>query len=146
MQTHHTQSADDRLSLLMLDDEPAVLRSLQRILRKQYQITCFTDGHEALAYLHHNAVDIIMSDMRMPNISGTEFLSQARRLSEHSMRVLLTGHSETRDSLEAINEGGIHALLNKPWDNEDIKHSLNLIARQYRENNQTQSGSEILNP
>ena len=133
-----------KLSLMLLDDEPEIVRSLKRILRDQYKIVGFTDPAEALAHLQQNTIDMIMSDMRMPGMNGAEFLAKARQISPHSMRVLLTGYSEISDSVKAINEGGIHTYLSKPWDNEGLRVNLRQLAERYVLQQQKEGLSEQL--
>ncbi|MGX9416168.1 HD domain-containing phosphohydrolase [Vibrio sp. RC27] len=114
----------EKLNLLLLDDEPDILKSLTRVLRFDYQVVSFNNGHEALAYLEENTVSIIISDMRMPEMDGAEFLTKAREICPDSIRFLLTGYSDMDSTIRAVNEGGIHTYIAKPWDNEGLKLTL----------------------
>lgn len=112
------------LSLLLLDDEEDILNALKRLLRKEYDITTFTNGHEALEYLTENPTDIIMSDMRMPEMDGAEFLTKSKELCPNAIRLLLTGYSDMDSTIAAINEGSVYTYIGKPWSNEDLKLTL----------------------
>ncbi|WDE10223.1 HD domain-containing phosphohydrolase [Thalassomonas haliotis] len=120
------------LSLLLLDDEQSILNSLKRLLRKEYQLVTFTEGQEALAYLKENHVDIMMSDMRMPNMDGAEFLSRAKKIIPNAIRILLTGYSDLESTIKAINEGGVYTYIGKPWDNEALQLTLAKAAEHYK--------------
>ncbi|WED20775.1 response regulator [Vibrio sp. JC009] len=108
-------------SLMLVDDEPDILKSLTRVLRHEYDVVSFTSGSEALDYLKDNEVSVIISDMRMPEMDGAELLSRARELCPDSVRYLLSGYSDFNSTVRAINEGGIHSYIAKPWDNEALK-------------------------
>lgn len=124
------------LSLLLLDDEQDILNALKRLLRKEYDIITFTDGHEALEYLAKNPADIIMSDMRMPNMDGAEFLTKSRNICPNAIRLLLTGYSDMVSTITAINEGAVYTYIAKPWDNETLKLTLAKASEHYLLKNQ----------
>ena len=108
-------------TVLLVDDEAGVLSSLRRLLRPSgYQVITAESGAEGLAVLATQPVDLIVSDMRMPNMNGAEFLSRARVQYPNTMRILLTGYSEIDSAVRAINEGGVYRYLNKPWDDQDL--------------------------
>jgi response regulator RpfG family c-di-GMP phosphodiesterase len=115
--------------ILLVDDEPGVLSSLRRLLRPTgYRVLTAESGAAALDMLGVYPVDLIISDMRMPGMSGAEFLAQARERYPDVMRILLTGYSEIDSAVRAINEGGVYRYLNKPWDDQDllltVKHAI----------------------
>ena len=117
-------TSSNKLNLLLLDDEDNVLKALWRLLRREYNIACFTQGREALDYMEDNEVHIIVSDMRMPQMSGSEFLEQARVIRPSAYRLLLTGFSDINSTISAINDGGIYSYISKPWDNDNVRLSL----------------------
>jgi len=119
------------LTLLLLDDELDILNALKRLLRKDYTIVTFTDGQEALAYLADNSVDMIMSDMRMPEMDGAEFLTKSRDIVPNAIRLLLTGYSDMDSTVKAINDGGVYTYIGKPWDNQDLKLTLSKASDHY---------------
>jgi len=107
--------------ILLVDDEPGVLASLRRLLRPTgYRVITAEGGAAALDMLGVYPVDLIISDMRMPGMSGAEFLARAREQYPDVMRILLTGYSEIDSAVKAINEGGVYRYLNKPWDDQDL--------------------------
>jgi len=119
------------LNLLLLDDEEHILSALTRLLRKKYNIVSFTEGEEALAFLADNEIDIIISDMRMPNMDGAQFLSEARKIKPDSIRILLTGYSDMESTIRAINDGRVYTYIGKPWDNEGLKLTLEKAASHF---------------
>ncbi|SDJ31127.1 Response regulator c-di-GMP phosphodiesterase, RpfG family, contains REC and HD-GYP domains [Paraburkholderia steynii] len=107
--------------VLLVDDEPSILSSLKRLLRHaNYKILTAESGAAALELLAASEVDLIVSDMRMPHMSGAEFLAQAQARYPDTVRILLTGYSEIDSVVRAINEGGVYRYLNKPWDEQDL--------------------------
>ncbi|MBN3770276.1 MULTISPECIES: HD domain-containing phosphohydrolase [Burkholderia] len=116
-------------SILLVDDEPSVLSALRRVFRPAgYEILTAESGEAALEILTSTEVDLIVSDMRMPGMSGAEFLARARSLYPDTMRILLTGYAEIASVVQAVNDGGVYRYLNKPWDDHDllltIEHAL----------------------
>ncbi len=107
--------------LLLVDDEPNILTSLNRLLRAEgYVIRTAESGAQALELMAEEPADVIISDMRMPAMNGAEFLKRARDGWPDSVRLLLTGFSDAESTVSAVNEGGIHAYLNKPWDDTQL--------------------------
>lgn len=107
--------------LLLVDDEPNILTSLNRLLRSEgYAIRTAESGAQALEMMAEEPADVIVSDMRMPAMNGAEFLKKAREGWPDSVRLLLTGFSDAESTISAVNEGGIHAYLNKPWDDAHL--------------------------
>jgi DNA-binding NtrC family response regulator len=102
-------------TVMLIDDDPAVRRFLVRVLAgTEYQVVDFGSPKEALEHLRHEAVDIILCDYKMPEMSGTEVLSQARLIQPDNVRMILTGHADVDMAMEAINEGGVLRLMTKP--------------------------------
>ena len=107
--------------LLLVDDEPNILTSLNRLLRSEgYAIRTAESGAQALELMAQDPPDVVISDMRMPAMTGAEFLSKAREGWPDCVRLLLTGFSDTESTIAAVNQGGIHAYLNKPWDDTQL--------------------------
>ncbi len=107
--------------VLVVDDEPSILSALRRLLRvPRYEVLTAESGAAALEILASREVDLIISDMRMPNMSGAEFLAQAQRQWPDTMRILLTGYSEIDAVVRAINDGGVYRYLDKPWNDQDL--------------------------
>jgi response regulator RpfG family c-di-GMP phosphodiesterase len=103
--------------VLLVDDEPNVLSALRRSLRgRGFEIVTANSGDEALALLQRQPVDAIVSDMRMPGMSGAELLKASLALAPDAVRVLLTGYADIGSAVQAVNEGEIFRYLAKPWD------------------------------
>jgi adenylate cyclase len=133
-------------AVLLVDDEPSVLSSLKRLLRSTgYQVLTAESGALALDLLASTKVDLIISDMRMPYMSGAEFLARAQTLYPDTMRILLTGYSEIELVVRAINEGGVYRYLNKPWDDEDLLLTVAQALEQRRLRKETERLTELAN-
>ncbi|OMH25896.1 HD domain-containing phosphohydrolase [Motiliproteus sp. MSK22-1] len=117
-----TQEADlPRESLLFVDDERNILSSLRRLFRPlNYTVHLASSGREGLEILKQHPIDLIVSDMRMPEMDGAEFLAEAAKLYPESVRILLTGFSDLTSTIDAINEGKIYRYLSKPWEDTEI--------------------------
>ncbi|MES2932880.1 MAG: response regulator, partial [Pseudomonadota bacterium] len=108
-------------TLLCVDDEPNILSSLRRLFRaKGYRILIAESGAAGLKVLETETVDLVISDMRMPEMDGAQFLEQVRSRWPETIRLLLTGYSDIQSILDAINRGEIYRYITKPWDDNDI--------------------------
>ena len=113
--------ADTPATLLFIDDESNILAALKRLFRPLgYNILTAESGAEALALLEKETVDLVISDMRMPQMSGAEVLEQVRRRWPDVVRILLTGYADLTSTIAAINRGEIYRYISKPWDDNDI--------------------------
>lgn len=120
---------DERTSILFVDDEPMVLNALRRELRKSgYELLFAGSGAEALEILAEENIDVVVSDMRMPEMSGAQLLRQVRDQYPEVISLLLSGQADMKDTMAAINEGGIFRFLAKPWQPEQLKQSLDEAA------------------
>lgn len=125
-------------TVLFVDDEPSILRSIKRIIHKtNINMLMANSGAEALELFAENDITMIVSDMKMPNMSGAELLEQVAKKYPDTYRVILTGFADLDSIMQAVNQGGIHRYIQKPWDNQDllltIKDGLQ-FARLQREN------------
>ena len=112
-------------TLLLVDDEENILAAMRRVLRREgYRILTAGSGQEGLELLAANPVDVIVSDQRMPNMSGVEFLRQAKATYPETMRIVLSGYTELQSITDAINEGAIYKFLTKPWEDELIRANI----------------------
>ncbi len=110
-------------TLLLVDDEKAITRALHRLFRKEgYKIMTAESGIEGLEKLNQseNPVSLIISDQRMPQMNGAEFLEKAKAIFPDAVRYLLTGYSDMEAVIHAVNKGEIHRYLTKPWNDEDL--------------------------
>lgn len=110
--------------VLLVDDEERILRSLGMLLRMQYQVFATSDGREALAILKREKIHVVVSDQRMPIMTGTELLQQAREVSPDTIRILLTGYADADAALDAVNEGEIFRYINKPWGPKELRDTI----------------------
>lgn len=125
-----TAPAAPLMKLLCVDDEEAVLQALRRLFRKQYAVTVVQSAAEALAAMAEQQFDIIISDMRMPQMDGADFLAAAARQQPDAVRILLTGFADHEATVRAINDGRIFRYLHKPWDNEGLLRVVEEAAKQ----------------
>lgn len=115
---------DIKPKVLLVDDEERILRSLGLLLRMQYQVFATSDGHEALAILRREKIHVLISDQRMPVMSGSELLRQAREVSPDTVRILLTGYADADAALASVNEGEIFRYITKPWGPKELRDTI----------------------
>ena len=112
---------NDNLTLLFVDDEPSILSALRRLFRPHgYRIMMAESGAAGLEILERETVDLVISDMRMPEMDGATFLKHVRHRWPQVMRILLTGYADITSTVAAINEGEIYRYISKPWDDNEI--------------------------
>lgn len=138
--------------ILLVDDEPNVLRALRRVFhRERYEIVTAADGNQALALLAEREFQLIISDYMMPGLNGAELLKRAKNMRPDMIRIMLTGHADAGAVMGAVNEGAVYKFILKPWNDDDLRVTTALALEQYdliqrnrrlqREN--TQQGQEI---
>ena len=111
--------------LLLVDDEHHILSALKRLFRREnYQVLTANSGPEALEVLALHPVQVIISDQRMPEMSGIELLSKVKNLYPNTVRMILSGYSELGTVTDAINQGAVWKYLSKPWDDESLKEEV----------------------
>jgi YesN/AraC family two-component response regulator len=116
-------------SILVVDDEEDVRRALVRVLRREgYEIVAASSGPEALALLQRSSIDIIVTDQMMPEMTGLEFLVEAKRVQPSAIRIILTGYADFEVVKAAINDAEIYRFLTKPWDDDDLRLTLRQAA------------------
>lgn len=116
-------------SLLLVDDEVNILSALKRLFRPMgYRIFTAESGKEGLDILRNEKIDLVISDMRMPEMNGAQFLEEVRNIHPDTIRMLLTGYADLSSTVAAINRGEIYRYIAKPWEDNDIvlavKHAL----------------------
>jgi CheY-like chemotaxis protein len=126
-------AADSRPTLLLVDDEPSICSALTRSLRQDgYRILSAGSGEEALQLLALNAVQVIISDQRMPSMSGTEFLGKVARLYPATVRILLSGYTDLKVVTEGVNQGAVYQFISKPWDDDTLRQKVSDAFRRQR--------------
>ena len=112
-------------TVLFVDDEVNILKALKRLLKNEpFEVLTATCAAEALEQLQHSEVQVVVSDQRMPEMSGADFLSRLRDRFPETIRMMLTGHTEMDTAVEAINRGEIFRLITKPWNEDVLRSSL----------------------
>ncbi|MCG8556261.1 MAG: response regulator [Proteobacteria bacterium] len=125
-------------TVLLVDDEPHVIEGLAAALRSEpYAVLGATSGHGALELLAQYAVDVIVSDERMPGMKGSELLTRVRHLYPDTVRIVLTGQAELDSALAAINDGEVLRYLLKPCHGDELKGALREAMRQRARNRAT---------
>ncbi|XOZ32887.1 HD domain-containing phosphohydrolase [Halomonadaceae bacterium KBTZ08] len=113
--------SDYRFRILFVDDEEAILNSLRRLMRRHdYDCWFASSGREGLAILEQTPIDLVVSDMRMPEMDGAQFLTEVRNRWPFTVRFLMTGYADMSATIDALNLGGINRYVSKPWDNEAL--------------------------
>ncbi|MBL8509030.1 MAG: response regulator [Chitinimonas sp.] len=111
--------------LLVVDDEANILSALGRLFRRDgYTILSAGSGEEGLALLNKTTVGVIISDQRMPGMTGTEFLSLAKEIQPDSVRIVLSGYTELNSVTDAINRGSVFRFLTKPWEDDLLREQV----------------------
>ena len=112
-------------AVLFLDDEPNILKAIQRLLRNEpMRVLTATDPNEALDILRETPTQVVVTDQRMPSMSGVDFLSAVRDQHADVVRIMLTGYTEMNIAVEAINKGEIYRLITIPWNDDELRSTL----------------------
>jgi DNA-binding NtrC family response regulator len=107
-------------SILVVDDEPDILFSLRALLRRDFEVHTAEGGAAALEVLHRHPVRVIMTDQRMPEMTGAELLHRARDECPEAIRIIFTGYADLKAVIDAVNRGEIYRYLTKPWDPDEL--------------------------
>jgi len=109
-------------ALLCVDDETHILAALKRLLRQEdYRIFTAESGEEGLATLEKHPIQVVLSDQRMPQMTGIEFLQKVKELYPDTIRVVLSGYADAHVIVEAINQGEVFRFIGKPWNDDELK-------------------------
>ena len=115
-----TRNNNEKINVLYVDDEINNLVSFKATFRIKYNVLTATSGAEAIKLLNSNEVNIIITDQRMPGMTGVEFLEQILENHPDPIRVLLTGYADMNAVIDAVNKGKIFHYLSKPWNEEEL--------------------------
>lgn len=119
-------------TVLFVDDEQSILNSLKRLMRKEgFNILTASSGKEGLDLLEKQEAHLVVSDQRMPSMTGTEFLIRVKQMWPDSVRVILSGYADLDSILQAINEGHVYRFLTKPWNDDQIKTDIHQCLDEY---------------
>lgn len=119
----------EKTRLILIDDEERILRSLSMLFRGPYEVLATTDPQQVLDWVSQQTVHVIVSDQRMPVMRGAELLRRVREKSPNTMRLLLTGYSELEAVVASVNEGEIFRFINKPWDAQELRSTVDQAAQ-----------------
>jgi YesN/AraC family two-component response regulator len=120
--------------IMIVDDEPANLRALERLFRQHYEVLTANSGAEALELLGHHDVALLITDQRMPGMTGIELLKKTMSLRPSMVRMILTGYTDVEALVEAINCGEVYRYVTKPWSNEDLRVTVKRALEHYETN------------
>jgi signal transduction histidine kinase len=120
-----------RHTLLVVDDEVDVLESLRHQFHRGYRVLTSVSGQKAIEMLQEDSVELILTDQRMPGMSGDQFLREARRLKPDAIRMLFTGYADIQAVISAVNEGHIFRYILKPWDSVELESIIRQGVEQY---------------
>lgn len=110
-----------RHSILVIDDEPDVVESVRDLLRLDYRVLGATRAREGIGILAQEPVDVVMTDQRMPEMTGVELLHHVRETHPDAIRLLFTGYADIRAVIDAINRGSVYRYITKPWDPDELQ-------------------------
>ena len=123
----------NRARLLFIDDEVVNRINFQQTFADEYEILLASSGEEALEILaREDGIALILSDQRMPGVSGAEVLARARELAPHAERIMITGYCEPDDIMAAINEGHVYRYILKPWFSGELRIAINQGVERYQ--------------
>ncbi len=123
---------NERPTILVVDDEPGVLKAIQRLLKSDYQVVLASKPESALEVLKKQPVAVLLADQRMPEMSGVELLEAARNIQPHTMRILLTGYADIDATIAAVNQGQIFYYMTKPYEPQELRLIIQRAVEQYR--------------
>ena len=119
-------------SILIVDDEPGVISAIRRsLIEESCVIYAANSGAEGLAILKDRKIKLVISDEKMPGMSGTEFLSAVKNLFPETIRIMLTGHASIEAAMKAVNSGEIYRFFAKPWNDIELKLSIRSAIEKY---------------
>lgn len=116
-----TNTSEDKIRILYVDDEENNLQAFKATFRRDYKIFLAISAHEARAVLKENEIDIIVTDQRIPEETGVEFLESIIPIYPAPIRILLTGYTDIQAVIDAINKGQVYHYLTKPWEEDYLR-------------------------
>ena len=118
------ETGGKKAKLLFVDDEERILTALRSVFRNQYNVFTASSGPEAMEFMKRFNPHVVISDQRMPEMTGVEFLREVRDIAPHTVRILLTGYSDLASIVGSINDGEVFRFVSKPWDNAEIQKTI----------------------
>jgi response regulator RpfG family c-di-GMP phosphodiesterase len=136
--------AGKKISVLYVDDEENNLFSFKAVFRVKCQVYTAISGDDALKILAEKPIEIIITDQRMPNMTGVEFLEKVIELYPDPMRLLLTGYADMNAVVDAVNKGKIFHYLSKPWNEEELDITINRAYEAYLQKEKLKEENKLL--
>jgi response regulator RpfG family c-di-GMP phosphodiesterase len=121
----------NRHTVLVVDDEPDVVRSVKDLLRLDYRVLTATRAPDGLGLIEKEEVHIVMTDQRMPEMTGVEFLRRLRHDHPEAIRLIFTGYADLKTVIDAINQGSVYRYITKPWDPDELQAIIKQAAEHY---------------
>tara|TARA_R110000868_G_scaffold14660_1_gene67838 strand:+ start:244 stop:708 length:465 start_codon:yes stop_codon:yes gene_type:complete len=116
---------NDSVRILYIDDEENNLQAFKANFRRDFKLFTALSGAEGLEiFKREKDLNIILTDQRMPNMTGIEFLEEVQKINPEPMRILITGYSDINAVIDAINRGQVYRYFNKPWHYDDLKATI----------------------
>jgi response regulator RpfG family c-di-GMP phosphodiesterase len=119
-------------NILIIDDEPAITQSLRRSLRENFDVFTANTVSQALEILKLHEIAVIITDQRMPDMQGVDFLQLARQVQPYSLSILLSGYSDVQALVAALNISTVRGFIPKPWDNQVLLEKIKSAAKEYQ--------------
>ena len=123
--------ANNKRPILVVDDEPDILQSLKGLLRRDFDVHTANSGAEAIAVLQEFPVHVVMTDQRMPQMTGVEFLKRVKTDHPGAIRVIFTGYADIQAVVDAVNQGNVFRYVAKPWNPDELIEALHEAGRVY---------------
>jgi YesN/AraC family two-component response regulator len=131
------------LTLLIVDDERGILNTLEESFRDMFRVYTANSGAEALQIFRDKEIHLVLSDQRMPEMTGVELFSKLKAINPVPVRILITGYADINVVIRGLNEGLMWQYVTKPWDTEELKTLLRRAAQHYLKETQNDEPSPI---
>ena len=122
----------EKINVLYVDDEVDNLNAFKAVFRRDFNVFIVETAEEGVEILRNNEIEVILTDQRMPKVTGIEFLAPILDEFPEAMRILVTGYSDISTVIDAINKGHVYRYVSKPWDNNDFKIIIEQAAEVYQ--------------
>jgi DNA-binding NtrC family response regulator len=119
--------------ILLVDDEPEILFSLKGLLRREFELHTAESGREAMKILNEHPIHVVMTDQRMPEMTGVQLMEHVAEHHPEAIRIVFTGYADIKAVVDAINSGGLYRYITKPWDPDELIAVLHQAADKYDE-------------
>ncbi len=120
--------------IMIVDDEAANLRLLERLFRSGHEVVTAESGEEAMQLLTQHDIALLITDQRMPGMTGVELLKHTAAMRPHMVRIILTGYTDVEALVEAVNSGLVYRYVTKPWSNDDLRLTVSRALEHYETN------------